>query len=63
MITGNPQLDLTTREAERVLREAGLPVDPSDWDTSDWERAHVILENAQRVKLCRMLERPVRLTR
>jgi hypothetical protein len=50
------QAQLTTQEAERALRKAGIPLDPTSWDEETVERATMVLDTAQDSKIRRLQE-------
>jgi hypothetical protein len=46
---------LTTKQAEKALSAAGLPIDPCQWDTAQMEKASEVLDAAVAEKRARLL--------
>lgn len=45
---------LTTTEAQKALRKAGLSIDPNSWTPSQMWKAGQVLNEAKKVKLAKL---------
>ena len=67
MIFRKPQFNLTFRDIEKALTEAGIPLEPANWTPEQRAKADSIMFEAQMLKIKATLEqitsKPIRLTR